>query len=92
MFARLQETRRFTATASHSNIYKRTARGRVSQPDCFPAPSPKGRRVGSRANTSGWHVQIHMHHIAMKQILQRLPAPPPCALPAWVCSWELDAR
>lgn len=28
--------------------------------DCFPAPSPRGRRrVGSCSNRSVWHVQIH---------------------------------
>lgn len=66
----------------------------VTHHDCFPAPSPKGRREGSCSNRSVWHVQFTelVERNAMMKTVQRLPTPPSCAGPASVCLWERDPR
>lgn len=53
----VQESCRFTAASSHSVMLCTCAEETCeSRYDCFPAPSPKGRRVGSCSNRSIWHV------------------------------------
>lgn len=56
----VQESWRFTAASSHPDMSWACAEEDVCvSRDCFPAPSPEGKRVGSRSSRSLWHVQIH---------------------------------
>ncbi len=55
----VQESCRFTAASSYCDMLWTCAEENVwVSRDCFPAPSPKGKRVGSCSNRSIWHVQI----------------------------------
>lgn len=56
----VQESCRFTAASWHSDMLWTCAEENVwVSRDCFPAPSPKGKRVGPCSNRGVWHVQIH---------------------------------
>lgn len=92
----VKESCRFTAASSSLwhvvNLYGGNVW--VSR-DCFPAPLPKGKRVGSCSNRSVWHVQSHRiwwkecydaKCAALQTILHYVPNV------TSVSSWERDPR